>query len=93
MIWIIPYSTYGRDLSTGSLRIGTDCWAPMCVFSLDSLEGAQDQVLRELKGACSSPHSLATAMLALCRFPEWVAGKEGRGEFFGVRGGEWGEPE
>lgn len=73
--------------------MGIDSWAPTCLFTLDSLEGSQGLVLRELKAASSSPHSLATAGLTLCRFPEWVAGKEGCGESFGVRGGEWGEPE
>lgn len=73
--------------------MGIDSWAPKRLFTLDPLEGSQGLVLRELKGASSSPHSLATAILALCRFPEWVAGKEGCAESFGVRGGEWGEPE
>lgn len=84
MTWIIPYTTYGRDLPTGSLRIGTDCWAPTCVFSLDSLGGAQDQVLRELKGAFSSPHSLATAMLVLRRFPEGLLVKKGVASSLGL---------
>lgn len=39
----------------------------MCFSSLDHLEGAQGQVLRELKCESSCPHSLVSALLALCR--------------------------
>lgn len=68
--------------------MGIDQWAPMCLFSLDCLERVQGQVLRELRGESSSPHSLTTAMLALHSFPEWVDGEERLCKPFGVKGGE-----